>query len=71
MFLYYRTYRLFPLESRRGKQTNKLYLDNKDIFAVYKTWLLAQKLTTITPNTFRHAINTDIVPRLLLIPKSL
>jgi len=69
MFLYYRTYRSLPLEGRRGKRTNKSYLDNEDVFAAYRAWLLAQKIATITPNGFRYAINTQIMPRLLVNAK--
>jgi hypothetical protein len=65
MFLYYRTHKSFPLESRGGKHTNKFYLDNEDVFATYRTWLLAQKIVIVTPNGFRHTINTQIIPRLL------
>jgi hypothetical protein len=69
MFLYYKTHRLFPLEGRGGKRANKSYLDTENVFATCRTWLLAQKLAIITPNTFRHAINTDIIPRLLVNAK--
>jgi hypothetical protein len=65
MFLYYKTYRLLPLENHGGKRANKSYLDNKNIFATCRAWLLAQKITIITPNSFRYIINTQIMPRLL------
>jgi hypothetical protein len=58
MFLYYRTHRSFPLEGRRRKRANKSYLDNKNVFAVCRAWLLAQKLAIVTPNSFRLVINT-------------
>jgi hypothetical protein len=69
MFLYYRTHRSFPLEGRGGKQANKSYLDNEDVFAACRTFLLAQNLAIVAPNTFRYAINTDIIPRLLVNAK--
>jgi hypothetical protein len=65
MFLYYRTHGSLLLEIRGGKQTNKSYLDNENIFAVCRTWLLAQKITIVTPIGFRYVISTQIVPRLL------
>jgi hypothetical protein len=40
-------------------------LDNENVFAACRAWLLAQKIATVTPNGFRHAINTQIIPRLL------
>jgi hypothetical protein len=65
MFLYYGTHGSLPLEGRGGKRANKSYLDNEDVFAACRAWLLAQKIATVTPNGFRHAINTQIMPRLL------
>jgi hypothetical protein len=52
MFFYYKTHRSFPLENHRGKQANKFYLDNKNVFVVCRTRLLAQKRIIITPNSF-------------------
>jgi hypothetical protein len=69
MFFYYKTYRLLLLKGRGGKQANKSYLDNENVFAACRTWLLAQKLVTIVPNAFRHAISTNIIPRLLVNTK--
>jgi hypothetical protein len=76
MFLYYRTHRSLLLESYKGKQANKSYLDNEDVFVTCRAWLLAQKLVIINPNGFRLVINTQIIPRLLanakkpLLPKA-
>jgi hypothetical protein len=76
MFLYYKTHGSFPLESRGGKRANKSYLNNENVFATCIAWLLAQKIVTVTPNGFRHTINTQIMPRLLantkkpLLPKA-
>jgi hypothetical protein len=39
-------------------------LDNENVFAVCRTWLLAQKIAIIIPNSFRHIINIQIMPRL-------
>jgi hypothetical protein len=62
LFLYYQTHRLLPLKTREGTQRNRSYLDNKDVFQAYRTWLLAQKLATVTPKGFRYALNTQIMP---------
>ena len=58
LFLYYRTYKSLPIETRGGKRENRSYLNNEDVFRAYRTWLLAQKLATVTPKGFRHALNT-------------
>ena len=68
-FLYYRTHRSLLIETRGGKQQNRSYLDNEDVFRACRTWLLAQKLATITPKRFRYALNTEIMPRLLALAK--
>ena len=68
-FLYYRTYRSLLIETRGGKQQNRSYLDNEDVFRACRTWLLAQKLATVTPKRFRYALNTEIMPRLLTSAK--
>ena len=52
LYLYYRTYGSLPLETRGGKQKNRSYLDNKDVFKACRAWLLAQKLATVTPKSF-------------------
>ena len=65
LFLYYRTHRSLPLETRGGKQQNRSYLDNEDVFKACRVWLMAQKLATVTPKGFRNALNTEIMPRLL------
>ncbi|PVH67303.1 hypothetical protein DL98DRAFT_603364, partial [Cadophora sp. DSE1049] len=44
-------------------------LDNEDVFRACRTWLLAQKLATVTPKRFRYALNTEIIPRLLASAK--
>jgi len=69
LFFYYHTYGSLPIETRGGKQKNRSYLDNKDVFRAYRTWLLAQKLATVMLNGFRHALNVQIMPRLLASAK--
>jgi hypothetical protein len=69
LYLYYRTYGSLPLETRGGKQKNRSYLNNEDVFKACRAWLLAQKLATVTPKGFRHALNTQIMPRLLASAK--
>jgi hypothetical protein len=32
LFLYYQAYRSLPLKTREGKQKNRLYLNNKNVF---------------------------------------
>ncbi|PVH67272.1 hypothetical protein DL98DRAFT_604685, partial [Cadophora sp. DSE1049] len=70
MFLYYRTHGSLPLETRGGRRANRSYLDNED-FRACRTWLLAQKIATVTPKKFRYALNTEIIPRLLANTKNL
>ena len=70
LYLYYRTYGSLPLETRGGKQRNRSYLDNEDVFKACRAWLLAQKLATVTPKGFRYALNTQIMPRLLASAKT-
>jgi hypothetical protein len=65
MFLYYRIHGSLPLKYYGRKQANKSYLDNENVFAACRAWLLAQKITIVTPNDFRHVINIQIIPRLL------
>ena len=36
LFLYYRTHGSLPIETRRGKQKNRSYLDNEDVFKACK-----------------------------------
>ncbi|CZT07044.1 uncharacterized protein RAG0_12650 [Rhynchosporium agropyri] len=67
--LYYRTFGYLPIETRGGKQKNRSYLDNQDVFRACRTWLLAQKLATVTPTGFRYALNSEIMPRLLASAK--
>lgn len=69
LFLFYKAYGYLPIETRRGKRSNRSYLDNEDVFQACRAWLLAQKLATITPKKFRYAINTEIMPRLLASAK--
>jgi len=69
LYLYYQTYGLLPLETRGGKQKSRSYLDNEDVYKACRAWLLAQKLATVTPKGFRHALNTQIMPRLLASAK--
>ena len=52
LYLYYQTYGSLPLETRGGKQKNRSYLNNEDIFKACRAWLLAQKLATVTPKEF-------------------
>ena len=68
-FLYYRAYGSLPVETRGGKRKNRSYLDNEDVFRACRAWLLAQKLATVTPKRFRHALNSEIMPRLLASAK--
>ncbi len=68
-FLYYRTYGYLPIETRGGKRKSRSYLDNEDVFKACRAWLLAQKLATVTPKGFRHALNSEIMPRLLASAK--
>ncbi|PVH69714.1 hypothetical protein DL98DRAFT_379349, partial [Cadophora sp. DSE1049] len=70
LYLYYRTYGFLPLETCGGKQKNRSYLDNEDVFKACRAWLLAQKLATVTPKGFRYALNTQIMPRLLASAKT-
>jgi hypothetical protein len=76
MFFYYKTNGSLPLENRRRKRANKFYLDNENVFVIYRTWLLAQKIAIVIPNGFLYAINMQIIPRLLanakksLLPKA-
>ena len=69
LFLYYRAYGYLPIETRGGKRKSRSYLDNKDVFKACRAWLLAQKLATVTPKGFRHALNSEIMPRLLASAK--
>jgi hypothetical protein len=69
LYLYYRTYGLLSLETCGDKQKSRSYLNNKDVYKAYKAWLLAQKLATVTPKRFRHALNTQIMPCLLASAK--
>jgi hypothetical protein len=71
MFLYYRIHGSLPLKYYGRKQANKSYLDNENVFAACRAWLLAQKITIVTPNDFRHVINIQIIPRLLANTKNL
>ena len=45
LFLYYRTHGSLPIETRGGKQNNRSYLDNEDVFKACRAWLLAQNLS--------------------------
>jgi hypothetical protein len=62
-------YKGIPLETRGGKRTGLLLLDNKEVFLVCRAWLVIQEVGTVTPKGFRNAINQEILPSCLIVPK--
>jgi hypothetical protein len=66
LFCHYQTFRGLPAETRGGKRNGRSYLDNEDVFQACRAWLTSQELGTVTPDNFRIAINTEILPRLLI-----
>jgi hypothetical protein len=65
-FCHYQTFRGLPAETCGGKRNGRSYLDNKDVFQACQAWLTSQELGTVTPDNFRIAVNTEILPRLLI-----
>jgi hypothetical protein len=66
LFRHFKIFGGLPAETRGGKRKGSSYLDNKDVFQAYRAWLLQQELRTVTPDNFRVAINTEILPRLII-----
>jgi hypothetical protein len=66
LFRHYQTFGGLPAETRGGKRNGRSYLDNEDVFQACRAWLTSQELGTVTPDDFRLAINTEILPRLLI-----
>lgn len=62
-------YKGIPLETRGGKRTGLLLLDNKEVFLACRAWLVIQEVGTVTPEGFRNAINQEILPSCLIVPK--
>jgi hypothetical protein len=66
LFCHYQTFGGLPVETRGGKRNGRSYLDNEDVFQGCRAWLTSQELGTVNPDNFRLAINTEILPRLLI-----
>ena len=66
LFRHYRTFGGLPAETRGGKRNGSSYLDNEDVFQACRAWLIAQEVGTVTPNNFHEAINSVILPRLMI-----
>jgi hypothetical protein len=66
LFRHYQTFGGLPAETRGGKRNGRSYLDNEDVFQACRAWLTSQELGTVIPDNFRIAINTEILPRLLI-----
>ena len=66
LFRHYQTFGGLPAKTRSGKRNGRSYLDNEDVFQACRAWLTSQELGTITLDDFRLAINTEILPRLLI-----
>jgi hypothetical protein len=66
LLCHFQTFGGLPAETRGGKRRGTSYLDNEDVFQACRAWLIMQELGTVTPLDFRVAINTEILPRLLI-----
>ena len=62
---HFQTFGGLPAETRGGKRKGLSYLDNEDVFQGCRAWLLQQEIGIVTPENFRVAINTEILPRLM------
>jgi hypothetical protein len=66
LFRHYQTFGGLPAETRGGKRNGRSYLDNEDVFQACRAWLTSQELGTVIPDNFCIAVNTEILPRLLI-----
>lgn len=66
LLCHFQTFGGLPAETRGGKRKGTSYLDNEDVFQACRAWLMMQELGTVTPLDFRAAVNTEILPRLLI-----
>ena len=66
LLCHFQTFGSLLAKTRGGKRRGTSYLDNKDVFQACKAQLIMQELSIVTPLDFRVAINTEILPRLLI-----
>ena len=66
LFCHFQRFSGLLAKIKSGKRKGGSYLDNKDVFQACKAWLIMQELGIVTPLDFRVAINTEILPRLLV-----
>jgi hypothetical protein len=66
---YYQKHEQLPPELRRGLRKNTSHLYDDDVERCARKWLADQKPGTVTPMTFRTALNNEILPSLCIILK--
>jgi len=68
LYLHYRIRRSLPLEKRDGKRDGHA-LDDELIFSTCREWLISQPVGSVTIDIFRRAVNEELFPRLMVIPR--
>jgi hypothetical protein len=61
---YYQVFEQLPKEKRGGARTSQSLLSDESTERAARAWLTAQKIGTVTPKTFRAALNDTILPSL-------
>jgi hypothetical protein len=66
LYLHYRVYQSLPLQKRGSKRHGRSFLDGEPVFSACREWLLSQPIGGII---FRRAVNGELFPRLMVIPR--
>jgi len=66
---HYATFEQLPPELRGGLRKGSTHLDDEDVKGHALLWLQTQKPGSITPISFRQALNADILPNLNIVLK--
>ncbi|KAJ7939270.1 hypothetical protein B0H13DRAFT_2301032 [Mycena leptocephala] len=53
-----------PVERRGGRRKSRSLLLDETVKTAARGWLMSQKVGTVTPQKFRHALNDEILPSL-------
>jgi len=69
LYLHYRVHQSLPLEKRGGKRDGRSFLDDELIFSTCREWLISQPVGSITIDIFHRAVNEELFPRLMVIPR--
>ncbi|KAF7344173.1 hypothetical protein MVEN_01707700 [Mycena venus] len=66
---HYQHFEQLPVEKRGGLRASRSLLCDETVKTAAQDWLMAQKVGTVCPTLFQHALNEVILPALGIYPK--